>query len=195
MQTICLHLGVVSARKEKGLNDLCILAVPRKRERSFALRAKSLLPDLILGCTFPCAERLHRRHGAWLITESPLFPGYILAETGCVEALAAALRTGRIPGVRFAGSLSSDEHALLESIMEPDGLVRLSRGRIEHDRLLVHAGPLSGLEDNVLRIDRHKRTALVAPIGERGGSMSVLVGLEVVTKTHSEAARQASAFA
>lgn len=173
----------MTARKEEGLKDMCILAVPRKRERSFALRAKNLLPDLILGCSFPRAERLRRRSGAWLIAESPLFPGYILAETARAEALAAALRMGRIPGVRFAGTLSPDERVLLESIMEPGGLVRLSRGRIEHDRLLVHAGPLSGLEGNVLRIDRHKRTALVAPPGERRSSKSVLVGLEVVSKT------------
>ena len=164
------------------MNSLCILEVPRRRERSFALRAKRLLPDLVLRCIFPRAERLRRRQGAWLVAESPLFPGYVLAETRDAEALERALKANGAFGVRFVGTLSQEERTLLESIMEPEGLVRLSRGRIENERFLVQAGPLSGLEGNVLYIDRHKRTALVAPQGMREKSKSVLVGLEVESK-------------
>lgn len=165
------------------MSSLCVLAVPRKREQSFSLHAQRLLPSLISRCVFPRAERLRKRQGVWVIAESPLFPGYVLAEAFDPDALAAALRVDGGRRARFAGTLSPEERALLESIMEPSGLVRLSRGRIENERLLVHVGPLSGLESSVLHVDRHRRTALVAPQGAREDSKSVLVGLEVASKT------------
>lgn len=164
------------------MTSMCILAVSHRRERSFAQHAPSLLPDLVLRCIFPRAERLRKQQGIWFVAESPLLPGYVLAETPNPEALATALRKGATPVACFVGTLLPEERELLESIMEPSGLVRLSRGHIENERLLVHAGPLFGREASVLRIDRHRRTALVAAKGTRDRSKGVLVGLEVVSK-------------
>lgn len=165
------------------VSTLCILAVSHRRERSFAQGAGNLLPGLIFRCIFPRAERFRKRQGTWHIAESPLFPGYVFAETPDPKALKAALQKGAEPVASFVGTLTPEERRFLESLMESSGLVRLSRGLIQDEQLNVYAGPLSGQEENVLKIDRHRRTALVAPDGESDRSKGVLVGLEVVSKT------------
>lgn len=51
----------------------------------------------------------------------------------------------------------------------------------ENDRVQILAGPLMGMEGNIRRIDRHKRTAYLE-IEMFGRTVEMKVGLEIIRK-------------
>ena len=60
-------------------------------------------------------------------------------------------------------------------------LVEISFGIIENDRVQILAVPLMGMEGNIRRIDRHKRTAYLE-IEMFGRTVEMKVGLEIIRK-------------
>lgn len=58
-------------------------------------------------------------------------------------------------------SLSSVEQALLEKMFDNQDVIKHSTGLIVDSHLMIHDGPLIGLEKSIKRIDRHKRIAIL----------------------------------
>lgn len=59
--------------------------------------------------------------------------------------------------------------------------MKMSKGVIEGDRVMVTRGPLKGHEALIARIDRHKRLAWV-DMDMFGRHKTIRVGLEIVSK-------------
>ena len=78
-------------------------------------------------------------------------------------------------------SLVQEEIDLLMKIGTDKQLVEMSSGIIENDRVQILAGPLMGMEGNICRIDRHKRTAYLE-IEMFGRTVEMKVGLEIIRK-------------
>ena len=77
--------------------------------------------------------------------------------------------------------LVQEEIDLLMKIGTDKQLVEISFGIIENDRVQILAGPLMGMEGNIRRIDRHKRTAYLE-IEMFGRTVEMKVGLEIIRK-------------
>lgn len=77
--------------------------------------------------------------------------------------------------------LVQEEIDLLMKIGTDKQLVEISSGVIENDRVQILAGPLMGMEGNIRRIDRHKRTAYLE-IEMFGRTVEMKVGLEIIRK-------------
>lgn len=77
--------------------------------------------------------------------------------------------------------LVQEEIDLLMKIGTDKQLVEISSGIIENDRVQILAGPLMGMEGNIRRIDRHKRTAYLE-IEMFGRTVEMKVGLEIIRK-------------
>ena len=77
--------------------------------------------------------------------------------------------------------LVQEEIDLLMKIGTDKQLVEMSSGIIENDRVQILAGPLMGMEGNIRRIDRHKRTAYLE-IEMFGRTVEMKVGLEIIRK-------------
>jgi len=77
-------------------------------------------------------------------------------------------------------ALSSQEKKLMERIFDDGYVVKHSVGNIVNSVLKVDEGPLVGLEDKVIKIDRHKR---LATLRFHALSQNMIVPLEVVSKT------------
>ena len=166
-------------------------------------RVRRLCPAAVTAVC-PQAELARRAAGAWTLATQPLFPGYVLVESADAEALARELATLARPlrlvevGGRPA-ALAPEEAELLFSLMDAEGVVRLSVGDIVAGELHVARGPLAGREDLVRRIDRHARAAWLAPealplcarLSNQGEPRAAAgarrrgpqVGLEVVSKS------------
>ena len=82
-------------------------------------------------------------------------------------------------------ALSAEERAYLEGLMDREHNVRLSKGEILDGEVIITEGPLKGYESNIIRIDRHKRRAILnVQMNER--KLQVDVSLEIVKKIESQ---------
>ena len=93
---------------------------------------------------------------------------HLFLESGDAAALVDALRTLSFrvepAGLEGRGVVPLDDgvRAWLEASADPTWCVRSSVAEIVGGELRVTSGPLVGQEARVLKVDRHKRTALVA---------------------------------
>lgn len=150
-----------------------------------------MLPDLAADCFTPTVEVAQKRAGQWRRVRRLLFPGYLFIQTNDPVGLNARLRG--IPAfTRLLGGnddkfvpLTTDELAWLDAFTDgPDHIVHMSEAVIEGDQVLVTRGPLKGHEFQIVRVDRHKRTATLQ-VTMCGQTKPVKVGLEVVRKKPS----------
>ncbi|WP_350454603.1 antiterminator LoaP [Slackia heliotrinireducens] len=136
----------------------------------------------------PQAEVLRRLRGEWVKRKELLLPGYVFVIASDPERLNRALI--EIPAfTRLLGNdcsftpLLDDEIKFIESFTtENHRVIRMSRGVIEGDEIIIHEGPLKGQTGLIKRIDRHKRQAYLE-MSIMGRLKTVKIGLEIVSKS------------
>lgn len=74
--------------------------------------------------------------------------------------------------------IDKDMQSVFEQLFDEEGIIVHSVGNIVNSRLIVDEGPLRGLEKHVMKIDRHKRMALL-----NLSAFQLRVPLEVVSKS------------
>lgn len=77
-------------------------------------------------------------------------------------------------------TLNRGEQAIFEQLFDNESIIRHSIGNIVDSKLIVDQGPLKGLEDLVIKIDRHHR---IATLKTNFLGQPIRVALEVVSKT------------
>lgn len=77
-------------------------------------------------------------------------------------------------------ALTYEEQLLMEKLLNQGRVIRHSTGNIVNSRLIVDSGPLRNLEDKVINIDRHHRTATLK---NSFFNEMFKIPLEVVSKT------------
>ena len=82
-------------------------------------------------------------------------------------------------------ALSTEERAYLEGLMDEEHNVRISKGEILDGEVIITEGPLKGYESNIIRIDRHKRRAILN-VRMNNQDLQVDVSLEIVKKIESQ---------
>ena len=143
----------------------------------------------------PLKEVVHRIQGKRVIVKKPLFPSYVFVETelnpnGFQQALLqyrSQIR-GILKELRYeddVSALSTEERAYLEGLMDEEHNVRISKGEILDGEVIITEGPLKGYESNIIRIDRHKRRAILN-VRMNDREMQVDVSLEIVKKIESQ---------
>lgn len=104
--------------------------------------------------------------GEWQDVEKLLFPGYMFLDTDCIEDTAAELR--RYP--ECIGILKVDdeyvpitkkEEDILHKLTGAGGKMDVSVGYIEDGRVRILSGPLFGMEQYIISVDKHKRMVKV----------------------------------
>lgn len=157
-------------------------------EHQTAAMCRMLIEKEILSEIFyPETEIMKRYQGTWHKERRPLFPGYLFAVTEQPDEL--YLRFKQVPKLtKLLGTdhvpveLSEEEVSLLRHILNPEYVAEVSEGILEGDRLIVHSGPLKGLEGMVKKINRHKRSATIR-VDMFGREIEMTLGLEVLKKT------------
>lgn len=138
-----------------------------QEDQAAALIAK-IAQGAVEDCFVPKREVAHRKSGQWHRILEKLFPGYVFVRTSAPEQVREVL--GRVPAftrmLTSAGDtclpLTADEVAWINATTNVDThVMKMSKGVIEGDRVMVTRGPLKGHEALIARIDRHKRLAWV----------------------------------
>ncbi len=75
--------------------------------------------------------------------------------------------------------LKTEEQILMERLLDNKNIIRHSVGNIVNSKLIVEKGPLVNLENKVIKIDRHKRLAIL----KSDFFNRITVPLEVVSKS------------
>ena len=138
----------------------------------------------------PLFERRKCIKGEWPKVTTPLFPGYIFFQTDDVEGFCLRLKKinafTRILGTECGfSSISPDEERFLRILIGDDYIAQESVGVIEGDKITINYGPLRGLEGSILKVNRHKRIAIVKA-DFMGGPREIKVGLEIIEKIPSK---------
>ncbi|MCD8118608.1 MAG: antiterminator LoaP [Lachnospiraceae bacterium] len=117
---------------------------------------------------FPQRERTMKYEGSWKKVTEKLFPGYLFLKTSHMEEARILLR--RVPRLtKLLGvdedaiyPLSKEEIDLIYSLCGKEHLAQISDIEIkEGNKVNILSGPLKNLEGKIVKINLHKRVALV----------------------------------
>ncbi len=147
---------------------------------------KVISSDVLEDCFIPHYESMKRYHGEWHKVKSILFPGYVFLISDDVKELYYRLKNV-IGLTKILGTgdeivpLYKEEIEFLESFGAKKESVKISKGIIEGEQVIVLEGPLKGYEGCIRKIDRHKRLAFLE-IELMGRKVETQVGLEIVDR-------------
>lgn len=141
----------------------------------------------------PKMNMMYRKQGESLLVAKTMFPGYVFIECEMNQAdLLLFLKDlhERVPKfmkllkVDKEGTsvLYPDEKEYMQSLLNENHVLDHSVGLIEGDKAIITEGPLKGLENTILKIDRHKRRALIE-VMICNVPTQVKVSLEIISKT------------
>lgn len=77
-------------------------------------------------------------------------------------------------------SMQKSIQSIYEKLFDQNGIITHSTGNIVQSKLKIDNGPLCGLEDSIIKINRHDRTA---KFDFKQNNFSLVVPLEIVTKS------------
>lgn len=142
--------------------------------------------ELFLKCWIPCRMERRKKSGKWIDVKRVLFPGYLFIETDNIEAIYFELRKLLcFSKILKTGDcytpVSTGEEQLIRRLTGEGDVVPVSFGIIENDKVVIHTGPLKGMEGYIKKIDRHKRKAYLK-IEMFNRMVETCVGLEIVDK-------------
>ena len=120
-----------------------------------------------------------------LVTKA-MFPGYIFFETDKVEDLFYRLKKVKgLTKILKTGDeftpITEDEADIIRKLGGSDHRVIISTGYKEGDRAVITDGPLKDFSGDILRIDRRKRTAVIA-VTLMGEMREINGGVRVLNK-------------
>ncbi|MEG1732979.1 MAG: antiterminator LoaP [Longicatena sp.] len=140
----------------------------------------------------PKIETPIKKDGLLTFPKKVLFPSYVFIETTMDPAAfqdnIKAIKQRKMGIVRELKydkgdipSLRDEEKAYLESLLDEKKVINKSVGFIENDRVVVVDGPLVGHESYIIKIDRHKRKAMIR-MKILSNEIEVSVPLEIIKK-------------
>lgn len=141
----------------------------------------------------PTYERIVTFHGERKSVTKRFFPGYLFIQSDAVIDFYTRLREVKTAGflatmTRILGRdegflpLSDREEKAILSLIGRDHHAGMSYGRIRDGKLTITRGPLTGREGDIIRIDRHKKTAVLS-MPFLGRDVQVRLGLEITEKS------------
>lgn len=113
----------------------------------------------------PKIEYYHRV--AHEIRLKTLFPGYVFVATKMnrqeIDLLfrTVSLRSPYFKELKFEGvsALTEDEEKILGAFLDDQKILRMSCGCLENRKLHILNGPLTGMDDYIVKYDRHNQLA------------------------------------
>ena len=137
------------------------------KEHELKNRIEVLVPkELYRNIWIPMKEELRKYHGEEILKQVKLFPGYVFIDTDEPEMIHRALYREE-DFIKFLQTdmgyspLSREEEEIIRHFTGESGIAGVSLGVVSGGVLTIFDGPLKGLEEKVVKIDRHKKKAWV----------------------------------
>lgn len=157
----------VHAGMEEQIRDRCVQAMD---------------PGTLEQCFVPYYEERKRYLGAWHTDKKILFAGYVFMVSSRSIDLPGKIQ--KVAGMAAQSGivlLQEGEIRLLKNLGVDKKSLEMSTGIIVDGNVMITGGPLTGMENCIRKIDRHKRKAWLE-IGMFGRTMQIVVGLEITEK-------------
>ena len=167
----------------------CVIQVTTGKEREMCEQCRDRIDGSVLSdCFVPLTVRMRKYKSEWRRVRLPLYPGYVFLVTEDPEALSLALKKIRgfhklLKAEDTILCLSEAEQQFLEKMCDNSMVADISVGYKDGDKVIITSGPLLGLEGSIIKIDRHKRIAIVN-ISIFGRMTPATMGLEVMNKVN-----------
>ncbi len=167
-----MHLYVLQtlAGNEQRLLDRCGISICRDDEEAFV----------------PTVERTKKYKGTEKTVRTAMFPGYVFFRTGDPVGLFFRLKT-----IPLLSKLLRVNEELLHVTEEEDEVISIlggndhnakkSVGIMEEGKLMIFQGPLKNFTGDIVRIDRHRKSATIA-LDFLGEKRCITLGLEITKK-------------
>lgn len=152
---------------------------------------KELIEKWITGewieqCFIPMRERRIKYHGEWKLVQEKLFPGYVFIVTDFPEEVFQRLKTitrlAKFLGNTDAGfiHLSEKETDFICRFGDRNHVSHLSQVEIqEGSHVRIVSGDLLNYEGDIVRINLHKRIAVVR-VEFMGSAVDLHLGIEIL---------------
>lgn len=141
-------------------------------------------------CFVPKRERIKKFRGSWNKTEEVLFLGYTFVISEKPKDLYEALK--RIPRLtkvlgredNYFFPLGEHEERFVRGIGDKSHKTGLSRVAVGKEKeILVVEGPLKSYEGNIVKVNLHRREAVVQ-VDFMGRPMELYMGIEMIDMKH-----------
>ncbi len=150
------------------------------------------LCEFHLNAFVPKMKVLHRKNGVKTLVEKMMFPNYVFVESELeqnefVDQLNLLKKRGlqSIKLLKFdhlgTPALRPEEMLYLSRLLNEEKVMDHSIGIIEGGKTIITEGPLKGMENTIIKIDRHKRRALIE-LMICNQPTRVNVSLEIISK-------------
>jgi len=141
----------------------------------------------------PETIKFHRKQGMVTQVRQLMFPSYVLVTSEVDDMTFAIYVNEHLKGRQHfikqlkhdrdaTGALYPQEIDLIERLTGTRRIIEPSIGFIEGEHVVVTEGPLIGYESQIIKIDRHKREALLA-VEFMGRTTTLKVALSIINKT------------
>lgn len=168
-----------------------VIQVPTRQEQEFIRRIKFATrnTDLIEDIFSPKEKRLRKLHGELFEVEETCFPGYLFVKTDKPEELNTKL--WQVEGfTKLLGNhdkshktflpLTHREEELLSCLLGLGHTIDVSKVVIHEGKIIrVIDGPLFGLQGTVIKVNLHKRVAVVRTTLASQG-VDLHLGLDII---------------
>lgn len=143
--------------------------------------------DLSEECFIPMRDRRIKHDGRWNLVQEKLIPGYVFIVTIQPEEVFHSLKV--IPHLtKLLGAddgftpLTDHEVVFLKRFGDKDHLVHLSEAIVEAaNQVRILSGNLKNYEGEVIKVNLHKRSAIVR-ISFMGATTDIYLGIDIVEK-------------
>lgn len=157
-----------------------------QEEKTAELIRKQVAPCVLDECFIPKKERLKKYRGEWRRMEEILFPGYVFAAAREPAELYHQLKQiSKMTKILQDGTfhfspLSENEEYSIKTIGDNYHMTRLSKIKIQEGKqVVILEGPLKNQEGNIVKINFHKREAVVR-IMLMGRMVDLKLGIELM---------------
>lgn len=142
----------------------------------------SVIEDMFI----PLYARKKKFKDEWKEVIKPLFPGYIFVDTEDIVTVNEELKkvekfTKILKSADQVAPIAPEEERFLRTVMDESYVVRVSRGILIGQQVIVTDGVLKDVPGRITKINRHKRICNIE-VKMFGRYTNVEVGLEVVKK-------------
>lgn len=165
-----------------------VIWVQSQKEREFKVKFEKRI-DTSLYSRLQLITRLEKQKhkDGYIEKEFLVFPGYLFIETDYPDKIHEKL-CSQPEYIRILGNegnflpITKSEEDFLNRITGHTERVDMSLGIIEDGIVKILSGPLTGFEQYIVKVDRHKRKAYLEM--ELFGEMKkIIAGLEIVVKS------------
>lgn len=144
--------------------------------------------NILKQCVVLKYEKFRKVKGRWETILDVFLKGYVFICTEDISRLMAEINRLSINGIKKLLKngddflpLNSNEELFVQKHRKNNYIVTASKGVIKDHELVISSGPLVGMEEYIVKIDRHKRVAWLR-INIFGKEQRVKYNLEITSK-------------